>query len=469
YAERERLNEKLISFELLESQLRQSLSERLFSTCLDLGLTSPDDPRQVVDRARKILEMALVERGETFVRALETGEVSIYTRDELIDAVVADVGKSGADLSGLGGAAVPVIASTVHQTLIYPTPDDLRYLQLFARSYTLFSLTKATPNVQRAIVKMFSGGEIWIDTTAVLPLFAETLVDEEDRRFTNMLYAASGAGVSFFVTPGVVQEIERHMNRSRAYMSARDWDGSVPFLASAFNIAGGPPEQLGAWLENFRGPSRPEEDISDYLTDEFGIAVASLSEDAGAVRDDLRFAVKEIWSECQDRRRARSASRLDPITAMKLADHDAENYLGVIHRRKVQPSSPFGYTTWWLTLDRFAFKVRGELRQRVAGEPPASPVLSPDFLAHYLSIGPIRQQLKNGSEVALPLMLDVGAMDLVSSELMELAGKVRKECEGLPTRVIRRRIRDALDAQRLREGQIARDGLGVVEDWMASD
>lgn len=468
YSERERLREKIVSFELVESDLRATLRDRLLSTCSDLKLPGPGDVDGLVDRARKVLEIALLERGETFVRALANGDPGIYTLDEIVDAVVRDFGTTGGDKSGFGGAAVPLISAAVHQTLTHPTPQTLSYLQLFARSYTLFSLARATPNVQKVIVKMFSGGELWMDTTAVLPLFAETLVEEEERRFTELIQAAKGAGVRLFVTPGVVEEIERHMNRSRAFMSSNNWKGAVPFLAAAYEFSGEESGQIERWLETFRGRSRPEADIAEYLDDEFGIALKSLSEEASAVSEELRYAVREVWSEIHDKRRARSAAGLDPITALKLADHDSENYLGVLYKRRNETQSSFGYSTWWLTLDRSAFTVRNRLRDRLSGATPASPVLSPDFLSHYLSIGPIRQYLKQGSEKALPLMVDVGAMDLVSTELMEVAARVREECGGLPRRVMRRRIRDALDAQRLKEGPMARDGLGVVEDWLAS-
>lgn len=61
-------------------------------------------------------------------------------------------------------------------------------------------------------------------------------------------------------------------------------------------------------------------------------------------------------------------------------------------------------------------------------------------------------------------MLEVGALDFVSPELLATAQQVRRQFAGRPRRIVNRKIRDILDAERRREGPIARAGLGVVED-----
>ena len=41
----------------------------------------------------------------------------------------------------------------------------------------------------------------------------------------------------------------------------------------------------------------------------------------------------------------------------RLSRHDTENYVGVIQQRKQEKASPFGYSAWWLTLDRSALMI----------------------------------------------------------------------------------------------------------------
>jgi hypothetical protein len=467
YDERSDIAQRLIVLENLNGELRAVIAAQLEHSASALEVELPDSLDRLTDRSRELIAKVLLERGEAFVRAVEKSDVAIYTVDELLERVVEDVAQS-ADACGLRGNLAPLLANTIHSVLGQPRPELLAYLQLLARSYTLFSLLKSTPNVQSALVKMFSGGEIWLDTTAALPLFAETLLDDDERFFTSLIGAAREAGVKFFVTPGVIEEIERHMNRSFAYTRVDDWHGSAPFLASAYALAGmGDLSQIGIWLEDFRGSARPEDDIADYLKDEFGIRVQSLAAELDRAPADLRAAVKEEWMEIQERRRVRSASQIDPITSMKLANHDAENYLGVIERRGAVAESTYGYRCWWLTLDRAAYRLHSRLKERLDDRPPAPPVLSPDFLSQYLSIGPIRQYLKKGTETRLPLMLEVGALDFVAPELLDAARTIRDDLDRLTPRVRRRRLRDFLDAERRRQGPMAKEGLGVIEDGLA--
>ncbi len=462
--ERIRIAERLGELELLDIELRRQLEQELRQAGIILKVALPDDLDELVSRARRVLECILVDRGEAFVKALETGVLRIFTRDEVREAATDDITRHP-EVSKLKGQTVPIVAHAVESALVDPSPDVLTYLHLLANSYTLFSLVRATPNVQSSIVKLFSDGEIWLDTTAVLPLLAETLVEEDDRRFTVLLRAARSAGISFYITPGVLEEIEAHTYRCLVYTSAHgEWRSRIPFLYSAYVSSGNVPAGFRKWMETFRGTTRPADDIEEFLSEELKIRVRSLESEASQVSDEIRVAVGEVWNEIQDRRRSRSEGDLDPVMAMKLARHDAESYLGVIHRRGSSMDSPFGYRAWWLTLDHAAYRVHEVAQQRTSTPMPSPPTLSPDFLSQYLSIGAIRRQLDKGTEHSLPLMLDVGALDVVSSELLDVADRVRADLDGLPERVVRRRIRDAMDGERLKRGPIAEKGLGVVEE-----
>ena len=63
---------------------------------------------------------------------------------------------------------------------------------------------------------MFSSGTLWLDATVVLPLIADTLAagDDGKGRFSRMIEATLDVGLKLYVTPGVVEEVERHMNKA---------------------------------------------------------------------------------------------------------------------------------------------------------------------------------------------------------------------------------------------------------------
>ena len=56
-----------------------------------------------------------------------------------------------------------------------------------------------------------------------------------------------------------------------------------------------------------------------------------------------------------------------------------------------------------------------------------------------------------------------GKIDDVPPELMEVVTKIRERHKDEPERIIRRRIRDALNAARQRKGPISTEGIAGVK------
>ena len=211
-----------------------------------------------------------------------------------------------------------------------------------------------------------------------------------------------------------------------------------------------------------RGRERPEDDLAEYLEEFFGIKRESLEQAADRAAEDIRGIVDESWREAHDRRRGGVGRELDEISILQLVRHDVENYLGVIERRKKEGASPLGFSNWWLTLDRSARRVEEQLSRELGHRAPASPLMSADFLVNYLSIGPNRARIGKQQEAALPLMLDVDMDVELPLDLIEEAERIRRESDGVPEHVIRRRVRDFLDAAKKRAGRITEEGVSVV-------
>jgi hypothetical protein len=310
---------------------------------------------------------------------------------------------------------------------------------------------------------MFSYGQFWLDTNIILPLLAETLCPGESRRYTRLLAAALESGCSLQVTDGVIEEVERHMNRAKVYSEHKGtWTGGVPFLYSTFlwSDRGG---SFNSWIDTFMGPSRPLDDVADYLRDNFGIRVVSLSDTVAQATLELRGAVTEYWQGIHGQRR--EDSDLDQMTIDRLIQHDVENCLGVAIARGDERKSALGYRSWWLTLDRGAYRALSVAYQRLGW--PRTPVevaLSPDFLSTYLTVGPARSSLSRMTEHALPLMLDMSVTQVVPQEFISVVEEVRGELLGLPISLRRRRIRDTLDLMKRKKGPLAEGGAKGAMD-----
>lgn len=473
--ERLRLSERIVQLGNMDASLSRDLSQALKTTIAEKGAPQPTDGEfdAMVDVARQVLERVLLDRGEAFAEAVRSGAHGDL-RYEDVEAVVDKI----LSTSKFAGKPDPeVLASTVQGLLLSPPEDVRTYLRGLADTYTLFAFMRETPDVQSAVVKMFSDADIWLDTSVILPLLAEELLQPHLRSHSDLLGAAVEAGLSLYITEGVLEELTTHIKRSAAYAYAlqtrEGGHGEPPFLYGAYRLSGQDPDRFASWLENFCG-NDPESDLLDYLEDEHRIRLEPLTAFAEQAPVELRSAVAEVWQDARDVRDKRNErlglASMDVSTRNRLVSHDVENYVGVMMRRvaRGERRSAFGFKSWWLTLDGTAFRVHKRLQMDLKEAPPASPAISPDFMINYLAIGPVRGRLSKRSEEALPLMLNMRVLDAVPPDLLELASQLREDLADLPARVVRRKIRETLeDARKLLGPTAAAGEVGLTEEVMA--
>lgn len=388
-------------------------------------------------RLREALERIMLVSGERFAAAIDGAEQSLLSPDEMAEQV------SGMD-TGLrlhpkqaAEAMLEVVAS--------PSEQTLRHLVRILDAYTLMAFLQQTPDVQKALSRVFDNARIWLDTSAVLPLMAERLIDDPaERAQTNLLSAATASGVSLFVTDGVIEEIRFHIERCVAYINRTGkWQGSLPFLYSAYMLSGRDEREFATWAEDIRGPINPELDIEEFLKDEFTIERHDLGDLAKDADAHLRGSVAELFR----RKHARHSRGQDENVIDRLAAHDVENAVGVMQMRRGKRPA-LGHEVWWLTLDKTAFKLGGWLREQLGRDAPDTPALSPDYLSQLLRLGPLRRVVGSNA-TSLPLLVDVTRLESIPVELIDVAKRTRETMQGMEERRIRREVRDAVSRARV--------------------
>ena len=428
---------------------------------------SSETLKAVAFRARRILERVLYSRAEGFAGAVLANDLESFATLRVQDVVLNDLTKYPTR-KGSQESNPDILSALIREILLSKSTEISQYLRGLSNAYTLMAFLRVTPDVQNAIKKIFSHGEIFLDTTILLPLLAEELLLPEQGKFQCIIGISRDAGVSFFVTEGVLEELSSHIHRGLAYFrtSSAHWEGGIPFIYEAYVRSGKNPASFSKWIETFVGDKRPIDDLGGFLESRFGIVKTSLEKDVLNAPSDLRHAVDHIWHEIHEKRRDKKAqqSSLDPLTIIRLAKHDTENYVGVIQRRREEKVSPLGYTAWWLTFDRLALSVSEKLRSKHGIAPPASPVLSIDFLAQCLAIGSIRSKISKDAADSLPMMIEPGAVSFLTKDLLEEARVIRESMNGVPEHVIDRRVRDHLDIARQRMGPMATRGIDTFYD-----
>lgn len=464
YQERERLAQRVAELAIADEVFEDEIREHADFVLRGMGVEhTADDLSDIVDRSRRVLEQFLFERGEAFVESVSSGQSMLFTQEEILELSTRDLHKHP-DQTSLRHNIPRAVSEIVERATLNATEASTIFLHAIGDAYTLFAFLRETPNVHAAVSKLFSQGQFWLDTSAVLPLMAEELLEVSERRNSVLVRAINNAGANVYVTNGVVDELLHHIEHSlKAWRSPTNWRARTPFLYSTFLWSGRSNPDYPEWLRTFRGSRRPNADLADYLRDVHGIKIRDLHEAAERAPEQLRWHTQEYWREVHGRRRP--GVTIDPEVVQQLTSRDVENFLGVHQMRGGEEiGNPFGYRHWWVCLTRSAVRASESIRVRCGLSALDSPVLSYDFLTHYLAVGPARKQLDKGLEQRLPMMLDTSLLDAPPTVLLEEAEAVRKSMSGQDDRLIRREIRDRLEAEKLSQKRVGRAGMDAIVD-----
>ncbi|MCK4681817.1 hypothetical protein KAT59_02170, partial [Candidatus Bipolaricaulota bacterium] len=465
YDEHQRILARLAEKENEEAAFYDEVTRHCEECLIEIEGTDATDLSDLQTRIPRVIEKFLLRRGEAFVSAVISDNIDRVGFEHLTDIVMEDLSchRPEGDISH---HLPKIVSTTVRSLLVQPRESTQQYLRRLSNSYTLFSFLRETPDVQSATRKLFSHGTVWLDTTVLLPVFAEQLEEAEaQRRFSRLFQTCREVGIELCVTPGVILEINSHMNTALAcsQYSPSSWRGRTPYLYYQYLHTGKPASEFSKWLSLFRGTERAEEDISQFLSDMFGVRRVGLSEETVKVDDDLRWAAGRLWAAAHQERR-RNAQQIDAAITRQLIEHDLETYLGVIALRQEEQVTELGYRHWLLTLDKIAWQIRDRLREEFAAKTPPSPLLSLDFLVKNLTFGPERRHLTRSEEQSLPIVLDIEMSESMPQDILQIADQVRRDNEGLPEYVIRRKVRDEIDKARRRRGCFGNSSIFDTEE-----
>jgi len=451
----------LVDLECEETGFYREIERLVNNEKEDSDHINEDNISDIAERILRIIDSYLVKSGESFASSVVSGNVCLSDTNTLKNCIFEDINNFPSTESHIEHLP-DIVLNVVARILSSHNTSVITHLKKISDTYTLYSFLQETPDIQKVTKKIFSHGKIWLDTTIILPLFAETFQkDDRNKKFTTIITALVESGVELCVTDGVVREILQHINISLACSrrALQEWSGRIPFLYFHYVEQGYAPSSFSVAVEVFHGRSRPEDDIEEYLVKNYNISVESLADAVSLVDETTRFSIERLWTEAHEIRRSDIANDLadDSITEA-LIKHDVESYVGIIGLRKNEKISALGYKHWWLTIDSLAWRIRNTLKEELE-RPPSSPLMSLDFLANTLTFGPSRAAFDRKHEGMLPLFLEADASEYMPKELIEIADRVRAKNEGLPEHVIRRKVRDTCDRMKRRYGKITQDAV----------
>ncbi|MFC3848784.1 hypothetical protein ACFORJ_01180 [Corynebacterium hansenii] len=434
HSEQERRNEAAAAVAIEQARLREHLKvKRLVERIPENNIET------VIEFLVSTIGRVLLHMGEEFAASVLEGKLPDL-KLEYLSAM-----ENGTDIpNGLSWEDVRVCVAEV---LSVEDPEIQNYFRRLANSYTFAAFLRRSTDVQKSMSKVWSEGDIWLDTNIILPLFLEEICGEgESGRYARLMKAASTLGVNLYVTEGVIEEATTHISNSIncARMWGANWRGKVPFLLHSYVLNGCDRSAFAAACENLCGNSRPEDDVIEYLSGEHSIECKSLVQECRSAPDELRYAAEKFWVDVHSRRRAGRDGVASGVTD-RMADHDIENSVGVLMRRESERSHHLGYSSWWLTTDRQAHGFYSSIVEELDTRAPRiSPLMSLEFFSQYLRFAH-QSEGQSSASVDVDVFYErLESLD-VPDDILDIADAVRAECAGLSERVIRRRVRDSLE------------------------
>jgi hypothetical protein len=191
FAESERLGAKIAAYALHTEEVKDELVTAVRGAAPRLELRD-EEWGAIAEDLQFGLETVLLKRGEAFAIAVTTGQVQQISAKDVLTAMVEAGRATGRTLTDEEAAAAVI------EVLERPSTRLQVHLRRLADAYTMYAFLRQTPDVQKAVLSIFRGGELWLDTNVILPLFAETLLDDPtDRHYTAILRAALDAASGY--------------------------------------------------------------------------------------------------------------------------------------------------------------------------------------------------------------------------------------------------------------------------------
>jgi hypothetical protein len=439
FEERRRRDGQALDLLVEREESRTQLIELTRSTSHELEIPIEESKLDAfIDLLESLFEAILERQGNQFAEAVRLqagGSLTQDVRAAAEDLVASKAGTVGVFRVGRD-ALVDLLVEAMAGTLLLGGAVRTQLRQL-ADAYTLLAFMREAPDVQRAVGEFFSRGTLIFDTTALLPCFGETLLDDDEQTYTNLVRGAFEGGMELYVTAGVCNEIYSHFMRAITCSRMGDaWEGPIPLVYADW-LRLGATGSFASFGERFIGEG--EEDVQLFLETALGFRLIDLEPATSKISSELRFEVQEIW---RPRKRIKPGS--SEMERDILLRHDLEMYFGVLGERKGEERQLYGYEAWWVTEDRTAIGMfRGARNARI--ELPSDPCMSPTFLSAVLAIGPGRASVPSALRTQLPLALAMQRHGYGVQDLSALANQIRAEFAREPEWFIRRKVRERMN------------------------
>ncbi len=346
------------------------------------------------------------QQGLEFAQFVESGD-----GEDAIDKSLADIVNKLVDDSNVipdnKNRVTPALLHSIRRIVYNGTDRQKEFLSKLSSTYRMLFMLQMDPQLAGYFEKLAGKLRIYVDTSIIVPAFAEYFLDSRNQRYSNLLKCANEIGVELIITPTAMNELTAHMSILKKTYFLR-YERKDHIFLNEVNLTYVPEIMIRAYY--YARIHGAVEDFQEFY-EKF------VSWKGGDIFSDLVLWLKDAYGihyegEKLEHDRAEEDELFEILKNYKKSEHQARNDAKqLLHIYKVREASNelgttgiFGYRTWWLTSDTFSQRAFSTIRKSSTRR---NPYIRADFLYNCIMLAPSRNRVSRIFRGLFPTLLGV--------------------------------------------------------------
>jgi len=349
--------------------------------------------------------------------------------------------------------------------LIYsPTSEEKEYFSSLSKTYMTLFMLRADPKIAKYLQTIARGLQVFVCSSILIPALSEIFVPEQDRRLWNLLKMARKAGVKFYITSSILDEIVQHIdNKIKEYRDIYEGNEeiytdhqSISYIDSIlirgffYHRMKDPKLTFYHYIDQFVFPnsgwSDKKYELRMFFEEEFEI--------------DFFEREKELL-DCVDKKDlSLLTDTLEKYKPSKQqAINDAKTILMIYTKRHVdgeENNGALGFNSWWLSTDTTTFSA---VEECLGKNYTPSCYIRPDFLLNFITLSPQKHEIESAYDNIFPCTLGVSLSRHIDGRFTRAIADCLKSHQGFKTSRIRTIIHAEIDQLKSTFQQQGKAGL----------
>lgn len=394
YETRLDIQRKNLDDERIFTEFQTSMDTKLHEYLKDSGTSVKDCLNLIIQTVNKLFHEQGLEFSDFILNAGNSDAVEKNLPD-LISSVVDDSSVILKNKQCVKSCLLMAIRDMIYNGTIV----QKEYLRRLSNTYMMLFLMHCDPKIATFFGSMASKLKVFVDNSIIIPAMSEYFLEEENRRHFNLLKKARDASVTLIITKNNLCELASHFRMLKDHYDSLYADSEDIYTANETQITyideimiraymyskmRGKVKTFYDYIDTFVTPNslRPEEEIFEWLKEEFGIKLETLSSLGIQINETESNSLAEKIKSHKSHEIKATADAKTILTVYKLRERNNELNNGGI----------LGYHTWWLSKDTITQKGVNEIFGNKYG---VSCYLRPDFLYNYIAMAPTKAEVDN--------------------------------------------------------------------------